>query len=120
MSSGTSSGCVCSGIATFACSSSPSLAPRFPESARVAAWKQGVVLLLGPVPGIVVAFALGLQSELSPLARETAISLVSINGFNLLPMAGLDGARLLEHVLFSRRRWLAIGFQLCAGLAMVA
>ena len=49
-----------------------------------------------------------------------ALSLVTINGFNLLPLAGLDGARLLQHVLFSRRRWLEILFQLCAALALAA
>lgn len=90
------------------------------KRAGVAPWKEGVVLLLGPVPGIAAAFVLALRgAELSVTAREVAISLVSINAFNLLPLAGLDGARLLEHVLFSRRRWLAIAFQLCAALATV-
>jgi Zn-dependent protease len=87
-----------------------------------AAWKEGVVLLLGPLPGIVLAFVLARRglSDQSPTAstlHQLAIMLVSINAFNLLPLAGLDGARLLQHVLFSRRRWLEIGFQLCAALA---
>jgi Zn-dependent protease len=84
----------------------------------VAAWKDGVVTLLGPVPGILVAFILGAQSQtLSPATYAVAMSMVSINAFNLLPLAGLDGARLLQLLLFSRHRWLEIGFQACAGVA---
>jgi len=45
------------------------------------------------------------------------MSLITINTFNLLPLAGLDGARLLQHVLFSRHRWLELGFQGCAAAA---
>jgi hypothetical protein len=87
----------------------------------VAAWKEGIVLLLGPVPGIVLACALAASGAAeAPIGRRVAISLVTINGFNLLPLAGLDGALLWQHVLFSRRRWLEIGFQLCAGVAMGA
>ena len=37
-----------------------------------------------------------------------------------MPLAGLDGARLLQLVLFSRRRWLEIAFQTCTGLAAAA
>ena len=84
----------------------------------VAAWKDGVVTLLGPVPGILVAFILGAQSQtLSPATYAVAMSMVSINAFNLLPLAGLDGARLLQLLLFSRHRWLELGFQGCAGVA---
>ena len=87
----------------------------------VAPWKEGVVLLLGPVPGIAVAFALAMNGAIaSPDVRPVAFSLVTINAFNLLPLAGLDGARLLQHVLFSRRRWLEVLFQLCAALALAA
>jgi Zn-dependent protease len=84
----------------------------------VDAWKDGVVTLLGPVPGILVAFILGAQSQtLSPATYARAMSMVSINAFNLLPLAGLDGARLLQLLLFSRHRWLELGFQACAGVA---
>ena len=85
----------------------------------VAAWKEGVVLLLGPVPGIFAAFALAaIHATQSPFGHQLALTLVAINAFNLLPLGGLDGARLLQHVLFSRRRWLEIAFQICAALAM--
>ena len=92
---------------------------------NVGAWKEGVVLLLGPLPGIVAAFVLacfGLQDATgaaTPL-YSLAVSMVSLNAFNLLPLAGLDGARLLQTVIFSRRRWLEIAFQIVAALAMGA
>jgi hypothetical protein len=92
---------------------------------NVAPWKEGVVLLLGPLPGIVAAFVIALRIRHSPAEsvaewHALAVSLVSINGFNLLPLAGLDGAQLLQHVLFSRRRWLEVGFQVLAALGMAA
>lgn len=87
----------------------------------VDAWKEGVVLLLGPVPGIALAFILAANHAIDdPVVRQVAISLVTINAFNLLPLAGLDGARLWQHVLFSRRRWLETVFQFCAACAMAA
>ncbi len=93
------------------------------KRAGAAPWKEGVVLLLGPLPGILLGFVLALRSaSLSPVMHELAVSLVTINTFNLLPLAGLDGARLLQLLLFSRRRWLQVGFQGCAaaGAAVVA
>jgi Zn-dependent protease len=87
----------------------------------IAAWKEGIVLLLGPVPGIALGAAIGFaMPQASPAVREVALTLLSINIFNLLPIGGLDGARLLELVLFSRRRWLAVAFQTCTGLAAAA
>jgi Zn-dependent protease len=91
------------------------------SSANVAAWKEGVVLLLGPVPGIVIGLGMALSSrDPSPAVREVALMLLGVNLFNLLPLAGLDGARLLQLALFSRRRWLEIAFQVCAGAATAA
>jgi Zn-dependent protease len=92
-----------------------------------AAWKEGVVLLLGPLPGIVAALVVAVRIRHEPLEavkawRDLTMALVTINVFNLLPLAGMDGARLLQHVLFSRRRWLDVSFQILAalGLAWVA
>src|SRR5262245_12391836 len=83
----------------------------------VAAWKEGVVLLLGPVPGIVLGAVIGFSATPAGGLRELSLMLVAVNLFNLLPIGGLDGARLLELVIFSRRRWLEIAFQTCTGLA---
>src|SRR5262245_31329624 len=87
----------------------------------VAAWKEGIVVLLGPVPGLVLGFAIAFfHRSPSPAIRELAVMLVDFNLFNLLPIVGLDGARLLQLLLFSRRRWLEIAFQLVTGLGAAA
>jgi Zn-dependent protease len=88
------------------------------------AWQQAVVLLLGPLPGIVLG--LGLYLLLSPgpddFLGKLALWLVILNGINLAPLVPLDGGRLLDVLLFSRRPWLAVAFRLLAvaGLAVFA
>ena len=44
--------------------------------------------------------------------------LLLVNGFNLLPLGGLDGAQLFQRVLFSRHRLLEIGFLATASAAL--
>ena len=78
----------------------------------VAAWKEAIVVLLGPIPGIVlgvVFFLWNLRSP-DPLKKDVMIALLAINGFNLLPLGGLDGAKLFQRVLFSRHRLLELAF----------
>src|SRR5690606_30995372 len=67
--------------------------------------QEGVVLLAGPVPGIVlgtgllpVALASGHE-----LAFEAAAMLIAVNAFNLLPLGALDGGKLVALGAF--RRW---------------
>jgi Zn-dependent protease len=78
----------------------------------VAAWKEAVVLLLGPLPGILLGIALLLWNIRAPdpLKKNAVFMLLLVNGFNLLPLGGLDGAQLFQRVLFSRHRFLEIGF----------
>jgi Zn-dependent protease len=88
------------------------------------AWQQALVLLLGPLPGI--ALALALQLVLPPGSfrgqRDLIGMLAILNGFNLLPLVPLDGGRLVDLLVFSRRPWLAAAFRLltAAGLGAVA
>ena len=89
-----------------------------------AAWKEAVVLLLGPIPGIavgIVFFVWNLRSP-DPLKKDVMIALLAVNGFNLLPLGGLDGAKLFQRVLFSRHRFLELGFLVASalGLALLA
>lgn len=75
----------------------------------VAAWKQAIVLLAGPLPGIVagsVLLAIGVDGVLRVLALE----LLVINALNLLPAAPLDGGRLFQLLVFSRRLRLELAF----------
>jgi Zn-dependent protease len=85
------------------------------------AWQQAVVLLLGPLPGILLGLAL--QLWLHPVRgtwpADLVLWLVMVNGFNLLPVIPFDGGRLLEVLLFSRRPVLALVFQIVAVLALI-
>lgn len=84
----------------------------------VAKWKQAVVLLLGPMPGLIAGTILLLQGA-DGLVRTVAIQLVAINGFNLLPLTPLDGGNLFRLLVFSRSRQLETGFITVAALAML-
>jgi Zn-dependent protease len=81
------------------------------QEQHASTWQKMVVLLAGPLPGIVVGCALlhGLASaQLPPLAwLLTATStLIVINVFNLLPLVPLDGGRFFDLLLQARLpRW---------------
>src|SRR5260370_11053126 len=90
------------------------------KRAGVAAWKEALVSLAGPLTGIVVGCALAwiLGAATGP-ARTAILSLLLINAFNLLPLGGLDGGHLFRRILFSRHRYLEIAFQALAGIALL-
>lgn len=83
------------------------------RSGGAAAWKEAVVSLLGPLPGLVLGIVLFFVMQHHPFPGAVAAlqSLLLLNAFNLLPFGFLDGGRFLERVLFSRHRVLEIGFQ---------
>ena len=85
-------------------------------------WKEALVLLLGPVPGIIVGCVVAVFSIAteSTLLGELALMLLAINGFNLLPLVPLDGGRLFQLILFSRHRYLELAFTLLTSLALLA
>jgi Zn-dependent protease len=90
----------------------------------VAPYKQGIVLLLGPVPGIVAAVILARAA--APSAQEPLGALVSmlafVNGVNLLPLEPFDGGRLAHLAVASRFRVLDVASLVvgAAGLAFLA
>jgi Zn-dependent protease len=69
-------------------------------------WQQAIILLLGPLPGLVVGCVLYFwnQAHSSTLIHQTARWLVYLNFLNLLPFEPLDGGKFLNAVLFSRDR----------------
>jgi tetratricopeptide (TPR) repeat protein len=79
-------------------------------------WQQAIVLLLGPLPGIVLALAL--QLIFAPAPGRWMVGaiqyLLIINAFNLLPIKPLDGGRIVDILFFARQPWLAAGFQVLA------
>jgi Zn-dependent protease len=89
--------------------------------AGVAAWKQALVLLLGPLPGIVIGLGLLIATAIfpEPLVASLGKTMIAINAFNLVPLAGLDGGQLFQRVIFSRHRYLETGFLLLAGLTLL-
>ncbi len=86
------------------------------------AWKEGVMLLLGPLPGIAVgaAIALTIRTGGPHWLRALASVLLVLNGFNLLPLAALDGGKVLQLTLFARHLALEVAFLVVAGLGLLA
>jgi hypothetical protein len=67
------------------------------------AWQQAVVLLMGPVPGLVLGFVLrAAWPHATPgvLTTTLPLLLIGVNGLNLLPIEPLDGGRLADLLLF--------------------
>src|SRR5262245_48645744 len=89
---------------------------------EVPAWQEIVVLLAGPLPGIVVGTALYLAVDpaTSPLLAQIASTMLILNYFNLLPIVPLDGGRILNIALFDRYPNLQLGFATLSGLALYA
>jgi len=87
----------------------------------VAGWKKAIVSLMGPLPGIMLAVALGTigiithQSALIKVAVATLI----LNGFNLLPVLPLDGGWVMHALLFSRHYMLDVAFRALAAVALL-
>ena len=89
------------------------------RSVDVAPLKRGLVLLLGPLPGLALAsLAVVAGAMNSPAGRPVALMLVAINAFNLLPLEPLDGGRLMNLVLFSRSRWIETSMLALSGVAL--
>lgn len=88
-------------------------------------WQHTLVLLAGPLPGL-IAGTLGLMllPASAPQAwldwRQVAMVAVALNLFNLLPLAPLDGGRLLELTLFARWPRARAAFSLLSLLGMAA
>jgi len=91
------------------------------EKRDVTAYKEAIVSLLGPAPGVIVGCVLMVMFAAS--GRKDYLNLANmflfINVFNLLPFYPLDGGRFLYTVLFSRNRYLELCFRIFAALALV-
>lgn len=67
-------------------------------------WKQIIVYLMGPVPGIIIGLTfLGFSQEYEiSWFYETAIVFLVVNYLNLLPIAPLDGGHLIRLTIMER------------------
>ena len=73
------------------------------EEHEVRAYQRVIVYLAGPLPGLVLGYALvHVPGVDGPLLHEVALVLLVLNGFNLLPFMPLDGGQVLGVVLFER------------------
>lgn len=82
--------------------------------------REAIVLLLGPLPGIVFGVSTAFAAVMfhSLLLKSIALYLLGINALNLLPIIPLDGGRLASVLFFSRWPWsegLFAGVTLAAG-----
>ena len=86
------------------------------------AWKQAVVLLAGPVPGLLAGVAILLVMPIAPDSlvdwRQLGLMAIGINLFNLMPVTPLDGGQLVELALFARWPRLRTVFAAASVLAM--
>ncbi len=96
--------------------------------------EQAIVLLLGPLPGLLIAvimtftirneFVVHAVDEQLPwidrMLMEMRGALSFINAFNLIPLVPLDGGRLVQQLIAGRNAWLMFLFVLISSIGMVA
>jgi len=89
------------------------------------AFEHAAVSLLGPLPGLLIALPLAflagpvdLKAGTMPLLAQVVVMLTVINWLNLLPILPLDGGRLFETLVFSRRPTLDVAFRVVAILVL--
>ena len=84
-------------------------------------WKKALVALAGPVPGIVLGIFLGMLGALihRPVLTDSAMLLLVLNGFQLLPVLPLDGGHVVHALVFSRNYLLDAAFRALAVAALL-
>lgn len=85
-------------------------------------WQKLVVLLAGPLPGLIVAVVcleLAMQGGSDPLLLKIGIMALVLNLFNLLPLTPLDGGQIVDTFLFARRPRLRFSFFTVSVLALI-
>lgn len=82
-------------------------------------WQAGIISLAGPVPGLLIGAAL--QPDVVPGTWQAmlVVTLIFVNGLNLLPLVPLDGGRLLSTVLFSRHIALELLALIAGGIGLM-
>ncbi|TAL29801.1 MAG: hypothetical protein EPN97_13080 [Alphaproteobacteria bacterium] len=89
----------------------------------ISVWKQTIVLLAGPVPGLLFGLWVLLNANDYPpggFMQVLGLNAAAINLFNLLPLSFLDGGKLLEIALFSRWPYAIFAFSSLSTLGMLA
>jgi stage IV sporulation protein FB len=87
----------------------------------VSQWQLSIIILAGPLPGLLIAWALFyLNADLeNENLKMLANSFLFINLFNLLPIYPLDGGRLLETLFFKQNHLIRLIFGILSIMALV-
>ncbi len=87
---------------------------------NVAGWKKAMVSLAGPLPSIALAIVMEIIGFVTTTEwlSNAALMMLILNLLNLLPFLPLDGGWVAHITLFSRSKYLDIGFRVVAILAM--
>lgn len=91
------------------------------QKTQVEGWKQAVVCLMGPLPGVFIGVCLygANVAHPNPTLEHFASIFLILNAFQLIPIYPLDGGRFLNEVLFVRSRHLETGFRVIAGVVAI-
>ena len=88
------------------------------------AWQQLIVILAGPMPGLMVGMAVLVTGYflpgLPPLAPEIGAMAVVLNAFHLLPFLPLDGGKVVDLLIFRDLPFLRPFFTLGSAAAVFA
>ncbi|MEJ7589170.1 MAG: site-2 protease family protein [Ferruginibacter sp.] len=82
------------------------------EATHFSKSKKIIMLLAGPVPGIIIGMLLFFiyQHNLNEYYYLAALAFLLLNVFNLLPVSPLDGGQVIETLFFSGNEIIQIGF----------
>ena len=91
------------------------------KKGNVAVWKQVMVYLMGPLPGLIIGIVLIAFNKTwqAPFVYETAIMLLVINYINLLPFVPLDGGHIVRLTIMERFPTGKLVFMAFSGIAFL-
>lgn len=102
----------------------PGLARLVPErNIRVPSWKEFVVLLMGPLPGLLIGWSLLVVAyfnpALPPFWREVGFWAALINNLNFLAVLPADGGRVINLLIFERVPALRVIYLVASGVSVI-
>lgn len=78
----------------------------------ISQWQMSIIILAGPVPGIIIGFVLLMYNASHPNEKLQMLGniFLYLNAINLLPFIPLDGGRLLENLFINQNHVLRLVF----------
>lgn len=91
------------------------------KSEGITPTQKSIMILAGPIPGIIVGIVLFCiyVTNPNPLLFEGTILFLLLNGFNLLPVSPLDGGQLLQTLYFENNMTVQIFFLVLSAIGVV-